>query len=79
MTKTKKQIEDRIEEVRKIIGNFAARDLYSANCTEVKYLYRELHQLEAELNNEEYEEPEEDYYEPVFIDGSDVPIRGYYE
>lgn len=79
MTKTKKQIENRIKEIHKIIDNFAARDLYSANCTEVKYLYRELHQLEAELEGIEYEEPEEEDYEPVFIGGSDVPIGGYYE
>ena len=75
----KEQIKEQIEETRQIINNFAARDLYSANCTEVKYLYKRLHQLEAELEEIEYEEPEEDDYEPVFIGGSDVPIGGYYE
>ena len=75
----KEQIKAEIKETKEIINNFAARDLYSANCTEVKYLYKRLHQLEAELEEVEYEEPEEDDYEPVFIGDSDVPIGGYYE
>lgn len=73
------QIEKEIEEVKEIIENFAKQDLYSANCVEVKYLYKRLHRLEAELDEVEYEEPEEDDYEPVFIGDSDVPIGGYYE
>lgn len=65
-----------IEEVRAIIKDFADRDLYSANCEEVKYLYKRLRELENRVDEIDYEE---DNYEPVFIDGSDVPINGYYE
>ena len=70
---------DRIEEIHEIIQDFASKDLYSANCETVKYLYKELHRLEAEVEDMEYEEPEEWDYEPQFIGGSDVPINGYYE
>lgn len=70
---------DRIDEIHKIIDDFAAHDLYSANCETVKHLYKELHRLEAEVDDIDYEEPEEDDYEPIFIGGSDVPIGGYYE
>ena len=79
MENRKETIKKEIKETRQIINNFAARDLYSANCIEVKYLYRRLHQLEAELEEVEYEEPEEEDYTPQFIGGSDVPIGGYYE
>lgn len=64
-----------IEEIRKIIKNFADRDLYSANCEEVKYLYKRLRELEGRIDEIDYEED----YEPIFIGGSDVPIGGYYE
>lgn len=64
-----------IEEIRKTIQNFASRDLYSANCEEVKYLYKRLRQLEGRVDTIDYEED----YEPQFIGGSDVPINGYYE
>lgn len=75
----KYNIEKQIEEIEETIQNFARNDLYSANCVEVKYLYKRKRELEAELKNIEYEEPEEDDYEPQFIGGSDVPIGGYYE
>lgn len=75
----KNYIEKQIKEIEETIQKFADRDLYSANCEEVKYLYRRKRQLEAELNEVEYEEPEEEDYEPQFIGGSDVPIGGYYE
>lgn len=75
----KEQIKEQIEETRQTIDNFAKQDLYSANCIEVKYLYRRLRRLEAELEDIEYEEPEEEDYTPQFIGGSDVPIGGYYE
>lgn len=65
-----------IEEVRAIIKDFADRDLYSANCEEVKYLYKRLRELENRVDEIDYEE---DNYEPIFIGGSDVPINGYYE
>lgn len=74
----KKKME-RIKEIERIIKNFANQDLYSANCPEVKYLYREKHQLEAEIDGIDYEEAIEENYTPQFIDGSDVPINGYYE
>lgn len=75
----RKQKMERIEEIEKIIQNFANQDLYSANCPEVKYLYREKRQLQAEIDNADYEEAIEEDYTPQFIDGSDVPINGYYE
>ena len=62
-----------IEEIRATIKDFADKDLYSANCEEVKYLYKRLRELENR------EPIEEDDYEPIFIGGSDVPIGGYYE
>ena len=64
-----------IEEIRKTIKNFADRDLYSANCIEVKYLYKRLRELEDRIDEIDYEED----YEPIFIGGSDVPICGRYE
>ena len=64
-----------IEETRRIIRDFASKGLYSANCTEVKFLYRSLRQLEGR----EIIEDDSRKYEPVFIDGSDVPISGRYE
>lgn len=70
---------NRIEEIHEIIDDFASKDLYSANCETVKYLYKELHRLEAEVDGMDYEEPEEEDYTPQFIGGSDVPIGGYYE
>ena len=75
----KEEIQEQIKETKQIIDNFAKQDLYSANCIEVKYLYRRLRQLEAELEDVEYEEPEEEDYTPQFIGDSDVPIGGYYE
>ena len=65
-----------IEEVRAIIKDFADKDLYSANCEEVRYLYKRLRELENRVDEIDYEE---DNYEPIFIDGSDVPINGHYE
>lgn len=62
-----------IEEIKATIKAFADKDLYSANCEEVKYLYKRLRELE---NREPIEEND---YEPIFIGGSDVPIGGYYE
>ena len=62
-----------IEEIRERINEFAKIDLYSANCEEVKYLYKRLRELE---NREQIDEED---YTPQFIDGSDVPINGYYE
>lgn len=79
MTNERQRKLDRIEEIHGIIADFAAHDLYSANCVEVKYLYKELHRLEAEVDGMDYEEPEEEDYTPQFIGGSDVPIGGYYE
>ena len=67
------QNEERIKEIRRIIKDFADHDQYSANNEYVKALYRELRELEGR------EQIEEEDYEPVFIDGSDVPIGGYYE
>lgn len=67
--------EEKIKEIRQTIKNFAEKDLYSANCEEVKYLYKQLRELE----NREYEEEDDDDYEPIFIGGSDVPVGGYYE
>ena len=63
-----------IDEIRKTIQRFAEQDQYSANNEYVKALYRRLRELE---NREQIEE--EDDYEEIFIDGSDVPINGYYE
>ena len=65
-----------IEEVRTIIKDFADHDLYSANCEEVRHLYRRLSKLENRVDEIDYEEAE---HEPIFIDGSDVPINGHYE
>lgn len=76
---SKEQIEEKIKEIKKTIKKFADNDLYSANCTEVKYLYKQLHQLEAELEGIKYKEPEENDYEPFFIGDSDVPLYGDYE
>lgn len=67
--------EEKIKEIRQTIKNFAEKDLYSANCEEVKYLYKQLRELE----DREYEEEDDDDYEPIFIGGSDVPVGGYYE
>ena len=64
-----------IEEIRAIIKDYADHDLYSANCEEVRYLYKRLRQLEGRVDEIDYEED----YEPVFIGGSDVPICGHYE
>ncbi len=75
----KHDIKREIEEIEETIQDFASKDLYSANCVEVKYLYKRKRELEAILEGTEYEEPEEDDYEPQFIGGSDVPIGGYYE
>lgn len=63
-----------IEEIRETIQKFANQGQYSVNNPYVKSLYRRLRELE---NREQVEE--EDDYEEVFIDGSDVPINGYYE
>ena len=65
-----------IDKVRTIIQDFAEHDLYSANCEEVRYLYKRLRELENRVD--EIDE-EEDDYGTIFIDGSDVPINGYYE
>lgn len=67
--------EEKIKEIKETIQKFAEKDLYSANCEEVKYLYKQLHELEDEY----YEETEKEDYEPIFIGGSDVPIDGRYE
>jgi len=74
MSERQEEIKE-IEEIKKIIKNFADRDLYSANCEEVKYLYKRLRELEGRIDEINYEED----YEPIFIGGSDVPIGGYYE
>lgn len=65
--------QQRIKEIKKIIKNFADQDQYSANNEYVKALYRQLRELEGR------EQIKEEHYEPQFIDGSDVPINGYYE
>lgn len=78
MSNERKRRMDRIKEIHEIIDDFASKDLYSANCETVKYLYIELHRIEAELEGMEYEEPEEEDYTPQFIGGSDVPINGDY-
>lgn len=75
MTTERQEKMKEIEEIRKTIKNFADRDLYSANCVEVKYLYKRLRELENRVDKMDYEED----YEPVFINGSDVPISGRYE
>ena len=62
-----------IEEIREKINKFAEQGQYSVNNPYVKSLYRRLRELE---NREQIEEED---YEPIFIDGSDVPINGYYE
>lgn len=67
--------KEQIKEIEKIIQDFAEKDLYSANCIEVKYLYKKLRQLK----DQEYLDDNEEDYEPVFIGGSDVPICGHYE
>lgn len=67
--------KEKIKEIRQTIKKFAKKDLYSANCEEVKYLYKQLRELE----DREYEEEDDDDYEPIFIGGSDVPVGGYYE
>lgn len=64
---------DEIQRIRKLIKEYAQHGLYSANCIEVKMLYKQL----RELKNRE-PVPNEDYTE-MFIDGSDVPINGNYE
>ena len=74
MSEREEKIKE-IKEVRAIIKDFADHDLYSANCDEVKYLYKRLRALEDRVIEIDYE----DNYEPVFIGGSDVPISGYYE
>ena len=66
-----------IEEIRAIIKDFADHDLYSANCEEVKYLYKRLRELENRVDEIDYEDAQN--YEPIFIGDSDVPINGYYE
>lgn len=68
------EIEQEIQEIEQQIQNYAKQDLYSANCTAVKFLYQRL----RELRNEQYLNDDDDY-EPYFIDGSDVPICGNYE
>lgn len=65
--------KQRIKEIKQIINNFAEQDQYSANNEYVKALYKELRELEGR------EQIKEEHYEPQFIDGSDVPINGYYE
>lgn len=60
-------------EIRKIINDYAKHGLYSANCIEVKMLYRKLRELENRP------QVEDEVYEEKFIDGSDVPISGRYE
>ena len=65
--------EERIQEIRRIIDNFANEGQYSANNEYVKALYRELRELEGR------EQVEEEDYTPQFIGGSDVPICGRYE
>lgn len=49
----KKKME-RIEEIEKIIQDFAKHDLYSANCVEVRHLYREKRRLQAEIDDADY-------------------------
>ena len=66
-------MENEIEEIKRIIQDFADKGLYSANCEEVKYFYKRLRELEGR------EQIEEEDYTPKFINGSDVPIGGYYE
>ena len=65
--------KEEIESIKKTIKDFADKDLYSANCVEVRFLYKRLRELEGQ------EPIEEENYEPVFIGGSDVPINGRYE
>ena len=65
--------EKRIEEIKRIIKDFANADQYSVNNEYVKALYRELRELEGR------EQIKEENYEPIFIGESDVPIGGYYE
>lgn len=65
--------EKRIEEIKRIIKDFADADQYSVNNEYVKALYRELRELEGR------EQIKEENYEPIFIGESDVPIGGYYE
>ena len=67
--------QERIEEIKRIIKDFADHDQYSANNEYVKALYRELRILES---RDDFVEDDDDY-EEYFIDGSDVPINGYYE
>lgn len=67
------QTKQRINEIRKEIQAFAEQDQYSVNNAYVKSLYNELRKLENK------EPIKEEIYEEQFIDGSDVPISGYYE
>ena len=67
------QTEQRINEIKKEIQAFAEQDQYSVNNAYVKSLYNELRELENR------EPIEEEIYEEQFINGSDVPIGGYYE
>jgi hypothetical protein len=64
---------ERIEEIRNLIDEFAKDGQYSVNNPYVKALYRELRELLGE------DPIEEEDYTPQFIGGSDVPIGGYYE
>lgn len=65
--------EQEIQRIREIIRDFARKDLYSANCIEVKMLYRRLRELENRPQHKE-----EDFTEK-WIDESDVPVNGRYE
>lgn len=65
--------EQEIQRIREIIRDFARKGLYSANCIEVKMLYRRLRELENRP------QPKEEDFTEKWIDGSDVPINGRYE
>lgn len=65
--------ETEIKNIKATIRDFAKHDLYSANCIEVKMLYRRLRELENRP------QPKEEDFTEKWIDGSDVPINGRYE
>ena len=62
-----------IEEIRKLINEFANKGQYSVNNPYVKSLYNRLRELEGR------EQIKEENFEEYFIDGSDVPRCGRYE
>lgn len=70
---TKEKIEKELKEIEIKINNYANKGLYSVNCYEVKYLYQRKRELQRLPQYKDID------YSEKFINGSDVPINGYYE